>query len=63
MKIFCISTSAASKNKALKDEVCMDRSAVYEVNGTITSRGPWYNVSWKDESKSGGVYLISAFIF
>ena len=57
-KIFCIlQLRLHPKIKALKDEVCIDKSAVYEVNlEYITSRGPWYNVSWKgDEAKSGGV--------
>ena len=57
-KIFCIlQLRLHPKIKALRDEVCRDKSAVYEVNlEYITSRGPWYNVSWKgDEAKSGGV--------
>lgn len=57
-KIFCIlQLRLHPKIKALKDEVCRDKSAVYEVNlEYITSRGPWYNVSWKgDEAKSGGI--------
>lgn len=57
-KIFCIlQLRLHPKIKALKDEVCKDKSAVYDVNlEYITSRGPWYNVSWKgDEAKSGGV--------
>ena len=57
-KIFCIlQLRLHSKIKALRDEVCKDKSAVYEVNlEYITSRGPWYNVSWKgDGTKSGGL--------
>ena len=57
-KIFCIlQLRLHPKIKALKEEVCRDKSAVHEVNlEYITSRGPWYNVSWKgDEAKSGGV--------
>ena len=56
--IFCIlQLRLHSKIKALKAEVAADKSTVYEVNlEYITSRGPWYNVSWKgDNAKSGGV--------
>lgn len=57
-KIFCIlQLRLHPKIKALKDEVAVDKTAHYEVNlEYITSRGPWYNVSWKgDEDKSGGI--------
>ncbi len=57
-KIFCIlQLRLHPKIKALKVEVASDKSAIYEVNlEYITSRGPWYNVSWKgDEAKSGGI--------
>lgn len=57
-KIFCIlQLRLHPKIKSLKEEVSKDKSTVYEVNlEYITSRGPWYNVSWKgDEAKSGGV--------
>jgi len=57
-KIFCIlQLRLHSKIKALKAEVAAEKSTVYEVNlEYITSRGPWYNVSWKgNEAKSGGV--------
>lgn len=43
---------------ALKEKISNDKSdRKYEVNLTyITSRGPWYDFSWKgDPSKSGGV--------
>ena len=35
----------------------MSKSSIYDVNlEYVTSRGPWYDVSWKgDESKSGGI--------
>ena len=57
-KIFCIlQLRLHSKIKALKAEVTAEKSTIYEVNlEYVTSRGPWYNVSWKgDETKSGGV--------
>jgi UDP-N-acetyl-2-amino-2-deoxyglucuronate dehydrogenase len=59
---------------ALSDSIANgDRRHVYEVDlSYITSRGPWYYVSWKgDESKSGGIatnigvhfYDILGFLF
>ena len=45
------------KIKALKEAVKLDKSGYYNINlEYITSRGPWYDISWKgDETKSGGI--------
>ncbi len=57
-KIFCIlQLRLHPKIKHLKTEVGLSKSSIYDVNlEYVTSRGPWYDVSWKgDESKSGGI--------
>ena len=57
-RIFCIlQLRLHSKIIALREMVHQDQSKRYQVSlEYITSRGPWYDISWKgDESKSGGV--------
>ena len=57
-RIFCIlQLRLHSKIIALREMVQQDQNKRYQVSlEYITSRGPWYDISWKgDESKSGGV--------
>ena len=57
-KIFCIlQLRHHEKIIQLKDRVNQNPEKRFTVNLTyITSRGPWYDISWKgDESKSGGI--------
>ena len=57
-RIFCIlQLRLHSKIIALRETVQQDQTKRYQVSlEYITSRGPWYDISWKgDESKSGGV--------
>lgn len=57
-RIFCIlQLRLHSKIIALREMVQQAQNKRYQVSlEYITSRGPWYDISWKgDESKSGGV--------
>ena len=57
-RIFCIlQLRLHSKIIALREMVQQNQNKRYQVSlEYITSRGPWYDISWKgDESKSGGV--------
>jgi len=57
-KIFCIlQLRLHQKIKSLKEEVNKDKTGHYDIYlEYITSRGPWYDISWKgDEIKSGGI--------
>ena len=53
--VFC--NFGSSRNYRSKRMVQQDQNKRYQVSlEYITSRGPWYDISWKgDESKSGGV--------
>ena len=57
-QIFCIlQLRLHPKIIALKERVRMNPEKRFKVNLTyITSRGPWYDISWKgDSTKSGGI--------